>query len=251
MAKATRWLKGFFREEIFSPGLPEAVEQAPREVAFVVRQLKLRKGQRVLDLCCGTGRHSFELARRGLTVTGLDATASYLARAEREAKGRENPSFILGDMRRLRFRAEFDAVINLWTSFGYFEDPNDDLRALLGVERALKPGGLFLVELINARWTRRNRKQVDWTHRSDGTKVLEEAVLREDKDPGVLNTWTVMKPGKPPERVRFFVRAYDDERLGAVMRQAGLRLLRVWGGLNGERYSADSKCLVALARKSL
>jgi len=251
MAKATRWLKGFFREEIFSPGLPEAVEQAPFEAAFVVRQLKLRKGQRVLDLCCGTGRHSFELAKRGLQVTGLDATASYLARAEREAKGRDNPSFMLGDMRRLRFQSEFDAVINLWTSFGYFEDLSEDELVLSGVCRALKPGGLFLIELINARWTRRNPRQLDWTHRSDGTKVLEEAVLRDGKDPGVLSTWTVMKPGRPPERVRFFVRAYDDERLGAGLARAGLRLVRLWGGLNGERYSAGSKCLVALARKPL
>ncbi|MBI3553462.1 MAG: class I SAM-dependent methyltransferase [Elusimicrobia bacterium] len=249
MAKATRWLKGFFRSEIFHPGEPEALAQAPREAAFVARALRLSRGQRVLDLCCGTGRHSFELARRGVSVTGVDATPAYLAEARARLKGRNNPAFVLGDMRKLPFGEEFDAVINLWTSFGYFEDPADDLRALKGAFRALKPGGLFLIDLVDADWNRRHAQAKSWFRRSDGTLVLEELKLREGRDPGLSNTWTVLAPDRAPERASFFVRGYDRPRLCSLLRRAGFRVGKVWGGLDGAAHRAGSRRLVVLARR--
>jgi SAM-dependent methyltransferase len=250
VSKPTRWLKKFFRSEIFSPGMAEALEQAPAEAAFVARALRLRKGQRVLDLCCGTGRHSFELARRGAFVTGLDATAEYLAQAKQRARKAANPVFIKGDMRRLPFNGEFDAVVNLWTSFGYFEDPRDDLRSLRGAARALKPGGLFLIDVVNGDWNRRHAVPRNWSRRSDGTLVLEETELRAGRDPALLNSWTVIRPGKRPIKASFFVRSYDARRLDALLRRAGLTPMRRWGGLDTAPFRPDSKRLVVLASRN-
>lgn len=230
--------------------MPEALEQAPAEAAFIARSLRLKKGQRLLDLCCGTGRHSFELARRGALVTGLDATSEYLAQARREAGHSTNPVFVKGDMRRLPFDGEFDAVVNLWTSFGYFEDPADDLRALRGAARALKPGGLFLIDLVNGDWNRRHAVPRNWSRRSDGTLVLEETTVREGRDPALLNAWTVIRTGKRPVKASFFVRSYDERRLCALLHRAGLVPKRRWGGLDGSPFMGDSKRLVVLAYRN-
>jgi ubiquinone/menaquinone biosynthesis C-methylase UbiE len=131
------WAKSFFRAPVFTPGAPEALAAAPMEAAAVWRALGLKPGSRVLDVACGTGRHSVLLARRGAFVVGVDKTAAYLDEARKNARGLSNCLFARGDMRRLPFDGEFDAAINLWTSFGYFDKPSDDLKALKAVERSL------------------------------------------------------------------------------------------------------------------
>ena len=72
-----QWAKHFFKKSVFWPGMAEAEAAAPREAAFLWRVLKLRRAARVLDVCCGTGRHAVRLARRGAFVTGVDVTAAY------------------------------------------------------------------------------------------------------------------------------------------------------------------------------
>ncbi|MFI5360748.1 MAG: class I SAM-dependent methyltransferase [Elusimicrobiota bacterium] len=246
------WTESFFRPEIFTPGAPEAVAAAAAETAFLWKALGLKKGSRVLDVACGTGRHSVRLARRGASVLGVDATPAYL-RAARLAGARvPNARFELGDMRRLGRNGEFDAAINLWTSFGYFEKPSDDLKTLRGVARALKPGGLFLIDLADVRTIRRRFQSRSWNRRADGAYVLEESVYSGGWDPKVANTWTVLRAGKAPLRSRFVVRAYDRVRLSAVLIRAGLTPVKYWGGLSFDYGSSGpaGERLVVLSRKS-
>ncbi|MEA3403954.1 MAG: class I SAM-dependent methyltransferase [Armatimonadota bacterium] len=101
----------------------ERWERAPEEVEQALELLHPPDGARILDLCCGPGRHSLELARRGFRVTAVDRTEEYL-RSLREAAADEGLEVeaVLEDMRRYRQPAAFDAAINLFTSFGYFED---------------------------------------------------------------------------------------------------------------------------------
>lgn len=245
------WTKSFFRKEIFTPGSPEAVSAASDEVKFLWKVLGLRKGSRVLDIPCGTGRHAVRLARRGASVLGVDITESYLREARRAAGALRNVRFVRGDMRRVPLENEFDAAINLWTSFGYFSDPADDARTLSAVARALKPGGLFLIDMADITEIRRRLHSRSWSRRADGAYVLEDAVYVGGFDPKVVNEWTVLKPGRPPRRSRFVVRAYDRARLFAALRKAGLRPARTWGGLN-ERYGSSGPAgarLTVLSRK--
>ena len=107
------------------------------------------EGAQVLDMCCGPGRHSLELARRGFRVTGVDRTAGYLARA-REAAAQENLQieFVQSDARAFSRPAAFDLALNLYTSFGYFEDPAGDRRMAQALREALRPGGKLVMELM-------------------------------------------------------------------------------------------------------
>jgi len=124
-------------------------EEAADFIAHLIERRHIAAGARVLDLGCGTGRHSRYLASRGLDVTGLDLSAESL----QVARMSEGPSlrFIRQDM-RLPFRArQFDHVVNLFTSFGYFEDPADHMSVVHNIAQALKPDGTLIVDYLNVR----------------------------------------------------------------------------------------------------
>ncbi len=245
------WTKSFFRKEIFTPGSPEAVAAASDEVKFLWKVLGLKKGSRVLDIPCGTGRHAIRLARRGASVLGVDVTVSYLSEARRAAGRLKNVRFVRGDMRRIPLENEFDAAINLWTSFGYFADPADDAKTLRAVARALKPGGLFLIDMADITLIRERLQSRSWSRRADGAYVLEEAVYVGGFDPKVVNEWTVLKAGRRARRSKFVVRAYDRARLFSALRKAGLRPVRTWNGLS-EDYGSSGPAgarLTVLSRK--
>ena len=245
------WTKRFFRAPLFTPGEPDALAAAPAEAAAAWKALRLKRGSRVLDLACGTGRHSVQLAKRGAVVLGVDLTPAYLDQARRASRHLKNCRFVRGDMRRLPFVEEFDAAMNLWTSFGYFAKYADDLKTLRGVARALKPGGLFLIELVDHGWVRSRSSHRHWNRRGDGSYLLQEAVLIEGSDPRVINEWTILRRGQRPQRANFIVRGYDKSRLHATLREAGLKPIKTWSALVGAAPSRRfNGRLIVLARKA-
>lgn len=247
MKARSEWHKDFFKNSFYNPASPAAVAKAPSEAAFILRQLKLKKGAALLDLCCGPGRHAAEFARRGLAVTGYDYSAEYLREAAARARKKKVSLRLLrGDMRRLKFAGEFEAAVNLFTSFGYFQKLSDDILTLRGVARALKPGGLFLLDIIHGAFVRKNFRPRGWYEERDHY-VLEEVEANAD---GVHTTWLkVPKRGGRPQGRTFFTRLYDRPRLTAALETAGLRPLKFWGNFRGEPLSGERNRLICLARK--
>jgi SAM-dependent methyltransferase len=128
------------------------------ESAFAVGDEQVEKilrltgvgGGKVLDLCCGPGRHLVALAKRGFAVTAVDRTRFLLEHARaRAAQANLSVEFVLEDMRRFSRPATFDLIINLFTSFGYFEDQADDVRVLEIVRENLRPSGVFVLEMVS------------------------------------------------------------------------------------------------------
>ena len=240
------WHKKFIKNSFYNPASPAALARAPAEARFVMRAMKLKKGDRLLDLCCGPARHALLLAGKGLAVTGYDFSAEYLKEAAAKAeKAKVKIRFLRGDMRALKFSGEFDAAINLFTSFGYFLKFSDDLKTLKGAARALKPGGLFMLDIIHGDYVRNNFSPKNWAKLEDGSYCLEHLKLTKD---GALNSWTVIRNGKALER-RFFSRLYSRARISAALRKAGLVPLKFWGSFNGAPLTSKTNRLIALARK--
>jgi len=240
------WHKTFFKNSFYNPASPAAVAKAPMEAAFVLRQLKLKKGARLLDLCCGPARHSIPLAKKGLAVTGYDFSGDYLKEAAAKAKkAKTKLTLMRGDMRRLKFKGEFDAVINLFTSFGYFQKFSDDLKTLKGVSRALKPGGLFLIDIVNGSFVVKNFRARDWMRLEDGSYHLETARIHKD---GVANTWIRIKNGTVRQK-NFFSRLYSKATMTSALKQAGLKPLKFWGSFTGKPLSDKTNRLIVLAKK--
>lgn len=221
---------------------------ASQQVHDIVRLLQLDQGARVLDLCCGPGRHSIALARRGFQVAGVDRTTNYLERARTEATNAGlQIEFVQQDMRGFRRPESFDAAINMLSSFGYFEDPGDDRRVVDNLYASLKPGGRLLMEMMGKEILARIYQERDWRELKPGTLLLEERK--------VLGGWESMESRwiflEGSERQEFTVRLrlYSGAELSALFRQAGFSSVALYGGLDGRPYDQGAKRLVVTARK--
>jgi SAM-dependent methyltransferase len=225
---------------------PKRFAAAIEQVDDVVALLELKPGARVLDLCCGVGRHSLELARRGFNVTGVDRTRSYLARARKQARAEGLAiEFVRQDMRRFVRPGAFDAAINMFTSFGYFENPNDDARVLRNVHRSLRSGGSLLIDTQGKEVMARKFAPRDW-YEQDGVIVMEERELKPDWS-GLTSRWIMLK-GTERREFRFSLRIYSAVELAGLLRRCGFRRVRVFGSLNGKPYDHTADRLVAVGK---
>ncbi len=144
--------------QLFMPLQTE--ESTGKDIAFLVRQLPLPRYRRLLDLCCGYGRHAFGLAACGYQVTGLDRDEGTIAEAERRAHAAcRDVTYLVGDLREVgELPGVFDAVINMWQSLSYF-DEETNAAVLRQIHRKLTPGGRFIVDLYNREYFERHQGQ--------------------------------------------------------------------------------------------
>jgi SAM-dependent methyltransferase len=230
-------------EPIFSP------ERDRREVARLIDVLGLPCGARILDVPCGQGRHAHLLAEAGFDVDGLDFSAALLQVAKRRGTG-PRLRYARGDMRRLptRWTARFDAVVNLFTSFGFFADPADDRRVIAGIARVLRPGGRFIWhggsrDGIMARFLPR-----DWWRVGDGTMVGHERSF--DPLSGVLtvrSTWRGR--GRDAGEREHRIRLYTASRLAELCAASGMIVEEAFDGFRRRPLTRRSAEMMLVARR--
>ncbi len=245
-----QWYREFFDDLYLRVYQPlEAPEKVRQEVDFIVKALDLPAGAKVLDLCCGQGRHSLELARRGFQVVGVDLSEAllYAARKRAESEGL-NVTFLHCDMREIDFADDFDAVINMFTSFGYLESEAEDEKVLGKVAQALKSGGKFLMDVVNRDRLVRDFQAREWHAADEGWLVLEERTF--DHLSGRMETrWVcVARDGVRYERLSS-VRLYTASELRTMLERAGLKVTKLFGDYDGSPYSWDSQRLIIVACK--
>jgi SAM-dependent methyltransferase len=219
------------------------LEQTPADVDGVVALAGLERGAHVLDLCCGPGRHALELHRRGFAVTAVDLHAPYLDQGRSKDAGVE---WVHGDMREFRRDRAFDAAINLFSSFGYFEDPEDDRRVARNVCRSLKPGGAFLIDTMSKEVLARKFQPRGWSELADGAVLLQERRLV-DGWSGLHTTWTRLRD-RERQSFTFYMRLYAGTELATLLREAGFAEVTLFGWFDGSPYDHDARRLLALAR---
>lgn len=250
------WYKTFYDEHYlkeYAGGLTN--ERTQREVDFINSTLNLPQaapgttgGARVLDLCCGHGRHTVELAAAGYSMVGQDLSATFLDLAKDAAAARDlQIQFVHSDMREIPFEGEFDAVINMFTAFGYFDD-TENQKVLNAVARALKPGGKFLIDLLNTLWIIRNFLPQSWDELSDGTVALTK------RDYNLLTgnieeLRTYIAPGGSKREVCLIWRSYIYPELAKMLNCAGLAPIQVFGNFDGSEFAWDSNRMIVLAEK--
>jgi SAM-dependent methyltransferase len=243
---APDWYDGFFELEWLDEialRLPD--EGTAGQVDFVVEKLELEPGARVLDVACGHGRHSVELARRGFRVTGVDLSPRSIDLA-RETARKENldVDFVLSDARELDFESEFDAAINLFTSaIGYFDDELENQRVVDRVARALRPGGSFLVDTINLLSLARGFRALHWEEYESGMVMVErrEFDFRRGRNRA---SWTFIRPDGSRRELRHSLRVYAPHELIAMLEAAGLDVVGSWGSFDGAELSFDAWRLI-------
>ena len=249
----TPWYVRFFKGDYLRIyGHTFQQDRTDLETQFAVHALDIQPHHRVLDLCCGQGRHSIALAKTGLDVTGVDLSEEMLAIASTSANESDvRLSLRQADMRYIPddLDCKFDAVINMFSSFGYLESEQDDQQVLHQIAKSLKPGGNLLMDLLNREWVITNNEEYDWHQHEDGRVVLERRQLNLQTSTNHLKYTEILPDGTRREMSDLHMRLYSLTELIKMLAAAGLTFKRVYGGFRGEDYGVDTRRMIVVARK--
>lgn len=222
-------------------------ERTAQEVAGVMAMLDLNPGSHILDLCCGQGRHAVPLSQAGHRLTGLDRSVYLLeqARSAADTAGVQ-VQLVRGDMRQLPWREEFDACLSLFSAFGYFEDDAENEQVLLQVASALKPGGVFLLDVANRDYCLLRLWPSTWR------RLGEVAILEETEFDPLTSRFTTAftwVDGGKWESLTHSVRHYTAPELTGMLQRAGLEPVAHYGDFEGEEFDLYSSRLIVIAEK--
>jgi SAM-dependent methyltransferase len=221
-------------------------EESEREARFIRKALALRKGHRVLDVPCGDGRISIELARAGIRVSGVDRCAESVRSARRRSDAAGLPArFEVGDMRRLPLREPFDAVFNWWGSFGYFDDETN-AAVLRGFAGQVSPRGRVLVHQVN-----RERILRDFRHAHSveyGDVRIETRNVWDSVRERIEGRW-VITSGRRRQRCRSSMRVYTRAQMNRLMESAGLEVVGVYGDVDGRPHDRGTRFMTMVGRR--
>lgn len=244
------YVRSFQRDylRIYAHRTDEAAEQ---EVEVIEKILKLEPGDRVLDLCCGNGRHSRQLAKKGYRVTGVDLSRDLLHDAENKNTAELLDQIVYPieykqyDVRHIPFVEAFHVVLNLFTSFGYFEETRENEKVFAAIHRSLKPEGKFLIDFLNPNYVRRHL--VPQSERMvDGLIIRERRKIENDTVCKHIEVIDGSDIREYDERVRLF----EYEQMRAMLHQAGLTVSHVYGSFEMEDYDRErSPRMIITGRK--
>jgi SAM-dependent methyltransferase len=243
------WFEEVFDEDYLRTLPYMTAEQTAHEARFIQEALSPPKGGEVLDVACGYGRHALELAQHGFHVTGLDLSLPLLIRAADDAQKRGLAvNFVHADMREMTFNAQFDGAYCVLSSFGYF-DEETNLRVASAICRALKPGGKFLLDILNRDYVVADLPSRVWWE-GDGCVVLEEVDFNYHTSRVLVRRSVVFGNGRQTEQ-EISMRAYSLHEVGKLLRQAGLRVLQVSGGMAAKSrfFGASSRNIIAVCER--
>jgi SAM-dependent methyltransferase len=229
-----------FTEERFS--------RAPEEVEKILALTK-PEGKTALDLCCGPGRCSIAMAAAGFKVTGVDRTEFLLDKAVETANAaRITIEWIQMDMRDFIRADAFDLALNVWTSFGYFDDKDEDLQVLSNILTNLKPGGVCLIEVLGKERLAKMFQPTTSSVLPDGTEIIQRHEIVDDWT-RIQNEWILIRNGRV-KRYKLNLTVYSGQELRDRLEQSGFTDVKLYGNLDGEEYGLNAQRLIAVARKS-
>jgi len=221
---------------------------ASAEVEHLIKLLNVGPGATFLDLPCGPGRHSIELAKRGFGVVACDRTRSYVEKARTRATQEGiNVDWQVGDMREFIPPRPVDVVINLYTSFGYFRDLEDDRRAARRFFEALRPGGRLVIETMGKEMLGPIFRERAWQEMPNGSLLLHERKFT-DHFSWIQERWIAIRGVEREERT-FEHRLYSARELVDLLSSVGFVEISSYGSLGGGDYGYQAKQLVVVARR--
>lgn len=218
-------------------------QEAKNFILKLVQHLELKNDVKILDLACGKGRHSLELNHLGFSVTGIDLSQQSI----KSAKIFENEKlkFYVGDMRTVHFENTFDAIFNLFTSFGYFETEQENFSVFDAVYKQLKNEGIFVFDYLNEKFVKNTfiefeEKNIDNLIFKIHKKIENDLVIKEIKfeDEG--------------KSYQFFekVRLFDFKKINSQLKNKNFKVISTFGTYNLDEYSENSPRMIIIAKKT-
>ena len=229
---------------MFSPARLAAAEAEVEPLLALVGA----RPRSILDLCCGPGRFAIPLARRGYQVTGVDRTAFFLDKAkERAAREGVDVEWVQEDMRTFARPGAFDLALSMFTSFGYFDDKDEDLTVLRNIHASLRPGGALVMDVVGKEQVAGQFEAARSRKHADGAVVIDRREVFDDWT-RVRMEWTIIKG----DDVRVYTidhTIYSGQELKDRFTAAGFREVRLYGSIDGAPYDRQAGRLIAVGRK--
>lgn len=227
------------------------IEMSGIAATGIAKLLQMKQGDSILDLACGFGRHSLALSKLGYVVTGIDLNPNFIEEASQKAQTlKTDARFLCADMREFNERENYENIIIMYNSFGYFQDPRDDEKVLKNCFHSLKPGGKLLLqgtprELIKA--NRPSGKSRYWFEEDNGIIRLEESTANED---WTWNTtrWILLN-GAERREFSYGMRIYSTDEYCDLLAAEGFVNIETYSGISGKPYVKGKDHLTLLAHK--
>ena len=216
------------------------------QVDKIIKLLKLKKGS-VLDLCCGPGRCSIAFAKKGFSVTGVDRNRYFLDKGKAKARSAKvKIEWIKQDMRDFVRPGSLDFILSMFTSFGYFDDKQEDLKVMKNMYTNLKPGGSCLIDLFGKEILAKIFQHTNSEELPDGSTLVQRHKIIDDWNK-IRNEWILIRKGRA-KSFKFDLNIYSGQEMKELLEQAGFKV-KLYGNLDGDSYGSNAQRLVVVGRK--
>jgi SAM-dependent methyltransferase len=233
------WFEEWFGEDYLRLYPHRDDAEAERAVRLIINTLPFEPGWRVLDVACGAGRHSRSFVSARARCTGLDLSATLL----RLARQITDAPLVRADMRQLPIRpGSMDLTVNLFTSFGYFENDSEHIAALREMVSTVRPGGWFVIDFLNPASVRRGLVPHE-TVQMGGSEVQ---VSRSVSNDGRYVCKTIRSPQGKQYRER--VRLFEPDQMARMLESAGVEVRFRYGNYDGSALAPDSSRTILLGQ---
>jgi SAM-dependent methyltransferase len=237
-----------FWREMYPFMFPE--EHFAAAAVQVEKALTLTKpsGKTAVDLCCGPGRCSIALAKSKFKVTGVDRTKFLLDKARAKARSAKTKiEWVHMDMRDFVRPDAFDLALSMFTSFGYFDDKNEDLQVLRNILTTLRPGGACLIDVMGKERLAKILQPTTSDVLPNGTKLVQRHEIF-DNWTRIRNEWILIRKGRS-KSFQFHHTIYSGQELRDRLEQVGFTDVKLYGNLDGDEYGPAAQRLIAVSHR--
>jgi cyclopropane fatty-acyl-phospholipid synthase-like methyltransferase len=241
------WFKDWFdTDEYLNVYRNRNEEDAKKLVKLILSIVELKPNDNILDLACGTGRHAILFAQKGFNVTAVDLSKNLLSIAQRTADELQvKVNFIRSDLRQFSIGASFNLVINLFTSFGYFESDEENFKLIKTAYNHLHNSGYFVLDFFNCRFIEKNLVPESVNNFSDEI-IIQKRLIKGDR---VKKQIIIEKNGTSKEYFES-VRMFSKDELFSAVSSAGFRIYRYFGDYTGNNFDLEnSPRIIIIAQK--
>jgi SAM-dependent methyltransferase len=239
----TNWYENWFGNEYLTVYAHRDEDEAQQLVQLVLTYINLDSNSKILDLCCGQGRHARLFAQEGFEVYGFDLSRKLLQVAKYKNDKSEKTFFVQADMRFLPVAHSFDLLLNLFTSFGYFQSDEENITVFKQFRQALRKGGFFVFDYFNSSYVMENLERYQ-SEKIGDLKVEQERYIEDSRVEKIIR---LDRQGK---KSTFFesVKLYKPDQILKMMEETSLEVSFIFGDYQGSPFTQDSERIIIIGK---
>ena len=240
----TKWYQNWFGKDYLKVYSHRDQKDAQQLVQLILSNISLEKDSHILDVGCGQGRHLSIFAEKQFHITGIDLSPVLLRIANENHINNPSAHFIQADMRHLPLKSKFDLVLNLFTSFGYFEKDAENRSVLLQINHLLTDTGQFVFDYFNSNFVKKNLVP---KHKEEvGEIIIEQERYIEDSR--IKKKINLTKNGKKSTYYES-VKLYSPDEISEMLRSVNLKINKIFGNYDGSTFENESPRLLVFGEK--